>query len=256
MTKDEAEALTADESEIETETISHPRARNSKRVLRTVRVVIDVAMLALLLFQMGRHLFPSQVHEVTGMLLGACVIAHVALNWRWFAGLARGRWSAYRVFQTLVNVALVVDIVLMLVSGIGMSGLLFDFGTPGAPSRPSQFRGMHMVCVYVALLLFSFHFGMHWRTVMARARKALGAYTASLPMRIALRIVALALLVWGIWQFFDLDLLDYITRKTRFAFIDTSQPLVLYFMNYAAVMAACAVLGHYSVALLTHHRTR
>lgn len=222
----------------------------ARRRAGAARAALDAAMLALLLLQMGRHLLPSQVHEVTGMALGACVVAHLALNRRWFAGLARGRWTAGRALQTAVVAALVAVVALVLVSGIGMSGLLFDFGTPCAPARPSRFRGVHMVCVYLALLLFSFHFGMHWKAVMARARRALGGRAASPLARVLLRATVAALLAWGAWKFFDLGLLDYITRRTRFAFIDTERPVALYFLDYASVMGACAVLGHYAATLL------
>ena len=40
----------------------------------------------------------------------------------------------------------------------------------------------------------------------------------------------LALAAWGAYELVDLGLLDYITLRTRFAFIDTSRPLGLYLL--------------------------
>lgn len=50
---------------------------------RAVRRAVVAAMVALLLFQMTRQFLPGAVHEATGLLLFAAVVAHNALNRRW-----------------------------------------------------------------------------------------------------------------------------------------------------------------------------
>lgn len=103
---------------------------------------------------------------------------------------------------------------------------------------------------YDTLFVGSLHLGMQWTRVMARVRRRLGAYTAPAGVRAVLRLVALALAAWGAYELVELGLLDYITLRTRFAFIDTSRPLVPYLLPYAAVMCLCVCAGHCLCVLL------
>lgn len=208
---------------------------------------LDALLALALLLQMARHFFPDAVHEALGIALGVFALIHVALNRGWFARLARGPWNALRVAQTAVNLATVVLLLLTVASGIGVSEAV-----PGLSGvlRPSAMRGVHMACVYSMLLLFSLHLGMQWTRVMARVRRLLGAYTAPLPVRAALRAAALALAAWGAYELVALGILDYVTLRTQFAFIDTSRPLVPHLLPYAAVIVLCAWAGHYLCALL------
>ena len=227
-----------------------PRAAGNlpRRRLDIAKTLLDALLALALLLQMARHFSPDAVHEVAGIALAVLAVAHLALNRRWFAQLSRGPWSALRALHTVVNLAMPVLLAVTEVSGIGVAGIL-----PGLSEalRPSAMRGVHRVCVYTMLLLFSLHLGMEWTRVMARVRRALGAYSAPKTMRAALRIVAAALAAWGAYELFALGILDYITLRTRFAFIDTSQPLVPYLAPYAAVMALFVWAGHYLCALLT-----
>lgn len=67
---------------------------------RILRIFTDVAMFALFLLLMEQHLLPEALHEWLGLSLFVLVLVHNALNYRWYAVLARGRYNALRAVQT------------------------------------------------------------------------------------------------------------------------------------------------------------
>ncbi|MEE8716400.1 MAG: hypothetical protein SOI26_04650 [Coriobacteriales bacterium] len=263
--------------------VSAPRrsgARGGVAVRRT-RTAIDAVMVVLLLLQMGRQLMPSAVHEACGIALGALAVAHVVLNRRWFRGLARGRWDAARALRTVIDAACIAILLAMVASGLGASGLLRD--VVPAVGRPSMYRGAHMTFVYLALIVFSLHLGTHWKVIVARVRSARGdgrgrdramdadARAAAgvrgaarrdargnLPLaaRVAAGVAVAALCAVGAYELVNLRLIPYITHAVRFAFIDTSTPLVPYLAQYASVMVLFATLGRCLDGLLTRFARR
>ena len=92
-----------------------------------IKTGVDIAMTVLFLGQMGYHMMDNRMHEWTGVILCALFLLHHALNPGWRRGLFRGRYSASRVWLTLVDVLLTLAMVAVIVSAVLVSRHVFDF---------------------------------------------------------------------------------------------------------------------------------
>ncbi len=70
---------------------------------QSVKVCIDIAMTLGLLFLMGYHLWGDTAHEWVGAGIFVLFILHHILNWRWWAGLFKGKYSAVRILQVVID---------------------------------------------------------------------------------------------------------------------------------------------------------
>ncbi len=71
-------------------------------------MLVDVLLAFDLVIVMATALIEEAPHEYLGIALAVLAIAHVVLNRRWFASLAKGRWNAVRVLQALTIFGLIV----------------------------------------------------------------------------------------------------------------------------------------------------
>ena len=67
-----------------------------------VKRAVDLLMTAALLLLMSYSLIGEAAHEWIGMGMFLLFIAHLILNRKWVGSLRRGRWSAYRIVQTIL----------------------------------------------------------------------------------------------------------------------------------------------------------
>lgn len=218
-----------------------------------VRGVLDALMAVLLIGQMERQFLPGWVHEVSGALLAAAVVAHVCANRRWLAGLRRGRWTPARVSAACVDVVLAATFVAMVASGLGMSGAAVGMGLARGTMR---LRSVHLALVHVGLLAAGVHAGMHALPLVRRmARAASGRLGRGAGLALPLTAGA-ALVACGAHAFVRLDFASYISLRVRFALIDPSQSVVLFVLANMAVFVGCAAVGCLLAALCVHARRR
>ena len=211
-----------------------------------LRMPVDLTMTALLLPLMAYSLVGETAHEWLGVAIYVLFLAHHALNWRWYKGLAQGRWNAARVFQTAVNFALFLMMLGLMVSGVILSRDVFTFLPVSADT--SFARTLHMVCAYWGFCMISLHIGIHWGAVLRRIQKR----RASLPRGriILLRAAAVLIAGYGICAFIRREIGMYMFLITSFVFFDFDEPLVLFFLDYLAIMGLFAVIGYYAMKAL------
>ena len=70
--------------------------------MKTKKIITDIAMTVLLLLLMAYELIGSRAHEWfgTGMLI--MFILHHILNRKWTASIRKGRYTPFRILQTLL----------------------------------------------------------------------------------------------------------------------------------------------------------
>lgn len=209
-----------------------------------LRILVDLTMTALLLPLMAYSLVGETAHEWLGVAIYVLFLAHHALNWRWYKELAQGRWNAARVFQTAVNFALLMMMLGLMVSGVILSRDVFTFLPVSADT--SFARTLHMVCAYWGFCMISLHIGIHWGAVLRRIQKR------ALPRRrtILLRATAVLIAGYGICAFIRREIGMYMLLITTFVFFDFDEPLVLFFLDYLAIMGLFAVIGYYAMKAL------
>ncbi|MBD5098784.1 MAG: DUF4405 domain-containing protein [Clostridiales bacterium] len=215
-------------------------------VTQKLRLLLDLAMTALLLPLMAYSLVGETAHEWLGTAMAILFLGHHALNVRWYKRLTKGRWSLPRIAQTAVNFALLFMILGLVVSGIVLSRAVFSFLPISGGA--SFARIMHMVCSYWGFCLMSIHIGMHWGMVTNRFRRR--TESNSRRRTILLRAAAVLIAGYGAYAFFRRAIGTYMTLRTAFVFFDFEEPLAVFFLDYLAVMGLFAAIGYYAVKLL------
>ena len=203
--------------------------------MKRLRMTLDIAMTVLMPLLMAYSLIGETFHEIIGTLIFILFILHHMLNRKWSGALFKGRYSPDRVFRTGINALLFVFMILQPLSGILMSKHLYTF----LPSLPlsAQARSVHMLMAYWGYVLLSVHAGTHLTASLTKLRRnRRGAFP--------LLITALAAVsLYGAYAFVKRGFPEYLFAKTMFAFFDYSEPVLLFLLDYLAVMAACLMIG-------------
>lgn len=97
---------------------------------RTARVVVDLGMTVLLLLLMAYSLIGEEAHEWLGAAMLLLFVLHHIWNFTWCRNLAKGRYTPFRVVQTVVAGLLLVTMVGSMASGIVLSRYAFGFLPP------------------------------------------------------------------------------------------------------------------------------
>ena len=205
--------------------------------MKKVRMIIDILMTVLLPVLMAYSLVGEQAHEILGLLMFALFIAHHVINRKWWTGLFKGKYNAVRILSTAVNLFLAVFMILQPVSGILMSKhVLKDLTITGTAS---MMRTIHMTLAYWGFIMMSFHIGLH-------AKMMAGKMTPKMKpaVRKSMAILFILIAAYGVYAFINRGIGDYLLMKTAFAFFDTSEPRILFSLDYIAVIVLFAELAY------------
>ena len=204
------------------------------------RIVLDIIMAALMPVLMAYLLVGEALHEILGSIIFVLFIVHQILNRKWYRALFKGRYTARRIFQTVLNAALLIFMILQPISGILLSKHLYTF-IPVLPVT-ALMRTIHMIVPYWGYVLLSVHAGTHLLPLFSKITRK--------PF-IQMFVCTDALISgYGVYAFIHRGFPGYMFGQTMFAFFDTSEQLILFFLDYASVMVLFASLGVLCVYLL------
>ena len=218
----------------------------------TLKIVIDLAMTAALLFLMGYQFWSDTAHEWAGAGMFVLFIAHHILNRGWYKALFKGKYTPARCFQLAVSLLLLLAMLGLMVSGIMLSRHVFDF--LNISGGMAFGRLLHIVCVHWGFVLMAMHLGLHWNMVMNRIRKAAHVKENSCARRTAFRIAGALIAVWGFYQFIHRNFLTYMFLQAHFVFLDYEEPIFLFYLNYLAMMGFFIFVAHYVSGFLKRNK--
>ena len=218
------------------------------------KISVDAAMTLGMLFLMGYHLWGDTAHEWVGAGLFLLFILHHILNWRWWTGLFRGKYTAVRILQITINLLTLAAMLGLMVSGVILSSKVFAFLQ--IRGHMSFARRLHMAASYWGFLLMTAHLGLHWGMLLGMARKVgktklTGRSSFPWPTLIAALIA-----VYGMAAAVKRDLTTYLFLRAEFVFLDFSESKILFYLDYLAMMAACIFLVHHAVKILKRKREK
>ena len=205
------------------------------------KTATDVAMTIALLFLMTYELIGAATHEWIGMAMFIMFLLHHILNWQWCKHLFKGRYSAFRSFQTVLVVFVLLTMIGSMVSGIILSRHVFAF----LPINGGQSwaRTLHLLCAYWGFVLMSLHLGLHWSMMMGRASRMFQDLS---KLRAAIvRCVGIGIAIYGIFAFAKRGIGSYLLIQNQFVFFDMEEPLMVFFLDYLAIMGMFVFIGHY-----------
>lgn len=212
-----------------------------------IRIIIDTLMTAAMPFLMAYMLIGAQWHEWIGTGVFVLFIIHHIINHKWLTTIAKGKYNAARTVNLVINVLIFFCMIGLMYSGIVMSRYVFSpLKISGGAALA---RKLHMLCSYWGLVLMSVHLGAHWSFVMGAARKMF-RLKKSAARSLVLKIITAAMAGYGVYAFIKRGVLDYLLLKIQFVFFDTSEPVIYFLLDYAAIMALFAAAGYYIFRLL------
>ena len=194
--------------------------------------IVDAALTALLLCLMAYQVTGEALHEWLGIAMTVLVIVHQFLNRRWYAALFKGKYPAYRVAATALNILLLTAFALTAFCGMSMSGhaVPFLYGM----TKVSFARQMHLSMSHWAFVLMGLHLGFHIPAMAAKlggnAKKALTAAFA----------VAAGV---GLCLFMRSGMVDYMLFRVPFAFLDYDKAAALVFGENLLMLLFWAFAG-------------
>ena len=207
---------------------------------RKLQIAIDLCMTILLPLLMAYSLIGETAHEWIGASMLILFIAHHILNYRWFRTLFKGRYNPVRILNTAVNLLLLIDILLQGISGIIMSRQVFSF--LNIQQGASSARVIHLLGAYWGFVLMSVHIGLHWNAMLGHINKPM---KKSKWLRISAITLCAGISAYGVYAFITRHLGDYMLLKTQFVFFNFDEPIILFLLDYAAMMMLFATIGYY-----------
>jgi hypothetical protein len=205
-----------------------------------VKIVVDLVMIILMPLQMAYSITGEASHRITGMILCIIVILHNVLNLQWYKNLFSGKYTASRIFQTVINFGTIICFLGLIVSGIMMSTTLYSLGFV----FPNNFaRLCHLRCSYWGFVFMSLHLGLHWKIFMGMIKNKNSRIT------IIARILGYIIVVIGIYAFIKTNVWQYMFGIAHYLILKYTPP-AQFFAEYIAMMGLWVFIGHYGLKLM------
>ena len=120
-----------------------------------IKVILDLLMTAVLLVLMAFQITGQELHEWFGAGMLILFLAHNILNFKWYKNLFKGRYTMFRVLQTVINLAVLISMLCLAYSGMLMSRYVFSF----IPLDGSMalVRQMHMAAMMGLWICISYY---------------------------------------------------------------------------------------------------
>ncbi|WP_082546906.1 MULTISPECIES: hypothetical protein [Rhizobium/Agrobacterium group] len=217
------------------------------------RLLLPVAMAALLISALAYWWLDNGPHEIFGTAMFGLLGWHLTMNRRWFLKLRSGHYDARRWVVLMIHVWLGITMAALVVTSVLISRSVLGF---------AQFTNsvsvieLHWFSAYWVVIIVAIHAGTHWTRVMTVAANLLRLSPS--PIRSGVRrLAALLLLGFGAWSFAVLGVSTKLTFSYSLEFWDFTSAVSPFFAHWTAVMASVAVLSHYTMAgLRSLDRTR
>ena len=213
--------------------------KQSKRL----KIIIDSSMLGLLFISMAYLLIGEEIHEWIGVVLILLFMGHNIINHRWYMSMFRGKYISIRIFQEIINIMMVLSIIGLMISGVIVSRYVFKFIK--FSSFTSFARTLHMLSAYWGFTSISLHLGLHFESIIGKIKKIVSEKKRAKSIKWILRIMEMFIVAYGVYALFKNDILSYMFLQKQFVFFNTEQPIILFFIDYIAIMGMWAWISYY-----------
>ena len=198
-----------------------------------IKRIVNVVLTVLLLFLMAFQVTGEVLHEWLGIGMTVTLVLHHILNRKWYKAVFKGKYSPYRIVMTAVNMLLLAAIAVTALSGMSMSGhaVPFMYGLINVMTA----RTLHLAMSYWSFILMGVHIGLHMK-----------AMTAKLPDmgKTAFKVILTGVSGVGLWLFLKSGIVNYITFRTHFAFLDYAAAKWLILLQNLAMLLFFVLIGY------------
>ena len=207
--------------------------------------IVDIVMTILLMCLMAYQVTGEVAHEFIGMVMVALVIVHQILNRKWYGALFKSKYNAFRILNTIVDVLLLISFALTAISGMAMSNHAVPFLYNIINVHDA--RIMHLAFSYWSFMLMGIHLGMHISIMSSRIPQNL---------RKIFSIVFTIIAGYGFCLLINSAILNYLTFKTHFAFLDYEKNPILVFFENISMLTFFANISHHISLLLKNNSNK
>lgn len=148
-----------------------------------LNLFLDIMLALAFVVVMEQHFTGLTLHELIGVLFGVGLLTHILLHWRWILSITRRFFQkpfhASR-FNYLLNLLMFVDLLVIIVTGIGISRTL-GLNLNLDHSVTQNFERLHILASNFSLLIVALHVGLHWKWIVSHAQR----YIFHLPFGIS-----------------------------------------------------------------------
>ena len=220
--------------------------------MKKFKIIIDVLMSVSLLFLMAYNLIGDVTHEIIGIVILILFIVHHILNRKWSKSIFKGKYTSFRIIQTILVILVLITMLMQMISGIILSKYVFVFIEFN--SLTGVARTMHLLGAYWGFIFMSLHIGFHWNIMISPVTKKLKE--TSKIKQILFALPSFIVTAYGIYAFITRNLAEYMFLKSQFVFFDFSEPLVLFIIDYVAIMGLFVFIGHYLTKIIKDIKIR
>jgi hypothetical protein len=140
---------------------------NAKPSRNRVNLCLDIVLFVAFLITTAPRFSGIAIHEWLSIALIAAFVIHLLLHWSWIVNTTKrlfGKTTVRNRVNYLLNVALFIDMVVIMFSGILISeAALPALGIPIAPGF--AWRRLHDASANIGLLIFALHVALHWQWI-------------------------------------------------------------------------------------------
>ena len=201
--------------------------------MKEIKRIIDILMTIVLIPLMAYQVTGEAAHEWLGISMLTFVIVHQVLNRKWYVSLFKGNYMLFRIFSIITNILLLISFGLTAISGISMSNHAVPFLYNLVNANTA--RIMHLAFSYWSFMLMGLHIGMH-----------VNVMTVKIPNNVknVLAIIFTIISGYGFYLFLKSGIINYITFKTHFAFLDYEKAASLVFIENILMIIFFVFIGH------------
>lgn len=206
-----------------------------------LKIVVDIGMTVMLLLLMTYELIGRAAHEWLGIGMFGLFIIHHVLNRKWSQCVFKGKYTLFRIWQTVLIIGILLTMAGSMYSGVVLSEYALSF-LPIKGGRAFA-REVHMIAAYWGFVLMSLHLGLHWSMMMGMAKRFVKELTTA--GKWLLRGIASLIAGYGVYAFIRREIGRYMLLKNHFAFFDYEEPLIFFLADYVTVMVLLVWTNYY-----------
>lgn len=207
---------------------------NKRNSTKAIRRYIDICMTILMLCLMAYQVTGEVFHEWIGIGMTALVVVHQIINRKWYSAIIKGRYTLLRAWILCIDVLLLISFAVNAICGISMSSHAMPYMYGLLPIAFARTR--HLALSHWSFIFMGLHIGIH-----------IPSMTAGIKLNTITRTVIYVLFCimsgLGFFIFIRSGIINYLTFKVHFAFLDYDKASVLVFIENILMLLFWSFIG-------------
>ena len=159
----------------------------------TIKKIIDVIMILMFIFELLHLLINGNIHEIVGLLLIVLIVIHNIINIHWYINIFKGKYNKRRFISLVIIVLLIIDFIVIGLSGISMSNIFTNIRIFSNDSV----KNIHYYGTIIALVLVMIHIILHGSRYVKKYKKTF--YLTSIVITILVGAITMMLPYYQRW---------------------------------------------------------